>query len=145
MRFLSDTHRKAPAAVSAVSAATTMGGSVSLDGPEITYTPPAGFTGLDTFAVTIVDGQGGTVEGTITIFISSNDPSEAIPAQMAIQPDGNVALLFQVLPGQPSAIQRSTNLSAWTTLLSSVADAAGLLPFTDNAPQTGYFYRAVAE
>jgi len=132
-------------AISAVAASGTMGGAVSHGGAQVTYTPPAGFSGLDTFAVTIVDGQGGTVDGSITIFISSNDPNEANSAQMALQPDGNVALLFQVIPGQPSAIQRSTDLVAWTTLQNVTADADGLLTFTDTSPQDRYFYQAVAE
>ena len=140
---VADTDGGTPA-VSAVAASGTMGGAVSLAGNEVIYTPPAGFTGLDTFAVTIVDGQGGSVEGAVTVFIGTGDPLEANTAQMAIQPDGHVALLFQVVPGQPSVIQRSTDLDVWTPLQTVTADADGLLAFLDTSPQMRYFYQAVA-
>ncbi len=130
--------------VSAVSASSTMGGTVGLAGGAVTCIPPAEFIGFDSFAVTVIDGQGGSVNGTITVFIGTGDPQEATAAQMAVQPDGDIALLFQVTPGQPSTIQRSADMESWEPLQNMTADADGMLPFLDTSPQARSFYRAVS-
>ena len=101
--------------------------------------------GLDAFAVTISDGQGGSVDGDITVFISDSDPHEANAAQVAIQPDGGIALLFRVEPGQPSIVLRSVDLESWSALHEATADADGLIPFLDNGPLNRYFYRVVPQ
>ena len=52
---------------------TANGGSVSITNAatgEFTYTPPAGFTGADTFSYSISDGNGGSDNGTASITVS---------------------------------------------------------------------------
>ncbi len=123
----------------------SMGGTLTSGGGSLTYTPPTDFGGLDSFAVTIADGQGGTVDGTVTLFISDHDPLAPNTAQMVRQPNGHIALLFQVLPGQPSTIQRSTDLHIWTPLHQANADPDGLLSFLDTNPPARTFYKAVPQ
>jgi VCBS repeat-containing protein len=48
---------------------TTEGGSVHNSGGDVTYTPPDGFTGTDTFTYTVSDGNGGTDVATVTVYI----------------------------------------------------------------------------
>ena len=45
-------------------------GSVTTDGTNVRYTPNPGFTGSDTFTVTIQDGQGGTDSAAVTVFVA---------------------------------------------------------------------------
>ena len=132
-------------ALSGFSPLGSMGGGITSGGASLTYTPPAGFVGMDTFGVSIADGQGGTVGGTVRLFISVNDPLSVNTAQMAMQPDGHIALLFQVVPGQASTIERSTDLSVWIPLHNATADADGLLLFLDTTPQPRTFYHAVPQ
>ena len=59
--------------VSSVSAVSANGGTVSLNivSGQITYTPPAGFSGSDTFTYTAADGNGGTDTATVTVAVNA--------------------------------------------------------------------------
>lgn len=54
-------------AVTSVSATSTQGGVIT---GGYVYTPPAGFTGTDTFSYTIADGKDGTAVGGVTVTVS---------------------------------------------------------------------------
>jgi hypothetical protein len=63
-------------------AASAEGGTVSCTAAGVcTYTPPAGFTGEDTFAYTASDGKGGTDTATVTIDVTG-EPVE--PARVRL-------------------------------------------------------------
>ncbi|PKN82774.1 MAG: hypothetical protein CVU47_01710 [Chloroflexi bacterium HGW-Chloroflexi-9] len=47
-------------------------GSVTTDGTEVTYTPVTGFSGTDTFDVTVTDGNGGTLTITVSVLVNGN-------------------------------------------------------------------------
>jgi hypothetical protein len=52
--------------------ATAHGGTVVLGSDnKVTYTPPAGYSGTDSFTYTISDGHGGTDQGAITVTMNS--------------------------------------------------------------------------
>jgi hypothetical protein len=53
--------------------ATTNGvsGSVSTNGTSVTYTPTAGFSGIDSFTYTVSDGHGGTAVGQVTVTVAA--------------------------------------------------------------------------
>lgn len=55
--------------ITAVSAAKN--GNVLLSNGSVTYTPKAGFVGTDTFTYTVVDDEGGTASGTVSITVQS--------------------------------------------------------------------------
>ena len=107
------------------------------------YSPPANFTGLDTFAITFSDGQGGSTPGTITVDVKNGNSSvTGNQASISLQPNGVVAVLFHGIPGQTYIIQRSSDLQTWADLLTTTAAPDGTLPFTDSSPPTGTaFYR----
>ncbi len=131
--------------VSAAASTSAQGGTISLAGSSITYTPPLSFTGLDTFTITISDGQGASITGTITANVSAGSGASQNQALMTIQPGGNVAVLFMGIPGLTYQIQRSTDLVTWTTLSTQAAAADGTLPYLDTAPPGGSaFYRTKA-
>lgn len=61
--------------------ATTQGGTTTLTGNAVKYTPPVTtppFQGLDTFAYTISDGHGHTASGTVYASVSSGTPPIAV-------------------------------------------------------------------
>jgi VCBS repeat-containing protein len=53
---------------------TANGGSVTSDGAAVTYTPPPGFMGTDTFSYTVSDGNGGTDTATVEVDVSEATP-----------------------------------------------------------------------
>ena len=132
-------------AISGVGAVSAQGGSVTLGVSSVGYSPPLDFTGLDTFSVTIIDGQGGSVVGTVTVNVSAgNAAGSGNEPQITVQPGGSVALLFQAIPGQSYRVERSTDLQAWTLLETVTAASDGTLPCVDPDPPTGSaFYRLV--
>ena len=50
-------------------------GSASCSTTQCTYTPTAGFTGIDTFTYTISDGFGGTATATVTVTVATVVPA----------------------------------------------------------------------
>jgi hypothetical protein len=55
----------------AISAATMpANGSVTATVADVTYTPDAGYSGVDTFTYTISDGKGGTDSATVTVTVN---------------------------------------------------------------------------
>ncbi|MFO7594354.1 MAG: Ig-like domain-containing protein [Pseudomonadota bacterium] len=60
--------------------ATDNGGSVTTDGLTVSYTPAAGFSGVETFSYDISDGNGGVDSATVTVTVNatvSNQPPQA--------------------------------------------------------------------
>ncbi|MHA3773436.1 GDSL-type esterase/lipase family protein [Verrucomicrobiota bacterium sgz303538] len=131
--------------ISAVSAASQQGGSVTLDATAVVYTPPAGFLGADIFTVTISDGRGGTVVGNINASVSSAPLNAGKQSTVGKRADGKIDVLFYGTPGQLYRIERSTDLSTWATVQTITAGDDGVIPFTDANPPAGKaFYRSVA-
>ena len=53
-------------------------GKATFDGNKITYTPKAGFTGVDKFTYTISDGRGGTATATETITVTAKPNTKPV-------------------------------------------------------------------
>jgi alpha-tubulin suppressor-like RCC1 family protein len=130
-------------AIFSVATTSSQGGRVTRGINGVAYTPPNNFIGLDTFTLTITDGQGGNVVGTITANVgASTAASGNAGGQITRQPDGTVSVLFFGIPGQAYQIQRSTDMLNWTFLQNVTAASDGTLPFTDPSPPVGAgFYR----
>ena len=131
--------------LTAASPASAQGGTASLAVAGATYTPAPGFLGADRFTVTIADGFGGSVIGTVNATVTTAPFSAAGQSSLAIRPDGKVDLLFYGTPAQSYAIQRSIDLAnplGWITLLTLGAGDDGIIPCTDPTPPVGAaFYR----
>ena len=131
--------------LTAASTTSAQGGAVSLAVVGTTYTPALGFLGADSFTITIADGFGGSVIGTVNATVTTAPLSPARQSGLAIRPNGKVDVLFYGMPGHSFAIQRSidlTNPLGWITLLTLPAGDDGLIPLTDPTPPTGAaFYR----
>lgn len=134
--------------ISSVGAATAQGGGASVSGGLLTYTPLLNFTGMDSIAVTISDGQGGSVSGSIIVTVTDGSAASQNQAFVKVLGSGNVGVLFYGIPDQTYEIQRSTDLEVWTEVFTTTAQPDGSIPWEDtNPPQGGTaFYRtAVGE
>ncbi|MEL7037415.1 MAG: Ig-like domain-containing protein, partial [Cyanobacteria bacterium J06592_8] len=76
------------------------GGTISLDGDQLVYTPPAGFEGTDTFTYSIIDTQGGIGTATVTLTVQ---PESAEPVETTCCGSCPVAPTLEpiVLPEEP--------------------------------------------
>ncbi len=73
-------------------------GTVSHLGGQLIYTPNTGFAGYDSFTYTICDGNGGTDQGTVTIYVApaySNTPPVAVNDNVETDVDNPIS--FDVL------------------------------------------------
>jgi len=75
-----------PLTISATTAPAS--GSVAVAGGVITYTPAAGFVGLDAFTYTIEDGRGGSATATVRVTVT------ALPNQPPVAVDDAAATTF---------------------------------------------------
>ena len=127
--------------------ASAQGGSAVLQGLGILYTPRAGFSGTDSFPVTLTDAGGASAIGTVTVTVgaapSASGSMTQNPPVLTSLPGGKMGIAFHGIPGRSYVIQRSTNgLDNWATLATVTADASGMVSFTDPSPPVGSaFYR----
>ena len=127
--------------VSAVSSTSTNGGSVSLSGSTITYTPKSGFVGTDRFTYTITDGHGGTAIGTVIVQVRSSTQLSANMLPLVPTGNGGYQVSFAGVPGRTYTLQRATTSSGpWTTLASVTVASYGVGTYTDNSPPAGSAY-----
>jgi alpha-tubulin suppressor-like RCC1 family protein len=134
--------------VTAAGPASTMGGTVALQPTAILYTPPASFSGIDTFALTLSDGRGGTVNGTVTVTVGPAPAGGGAgapptnPPILTMLPGGHVGIQFQGIPGRSYQIERSTDMVVWQTIATVTAGPTGVVSFTDESPpQPSAFYQ----
>jgi len=120
-----------PLSITAVSATSTNGSTVSLSGSNITYTPVA--LGPDQFTYTLSDGNGGTATGTVTVVTGTY----GIGGQVSgIALNGRaVTLTFTGLPSYKYHVQISTNLVNWNDVLITNVPAGGLFQFNAGTAQ----------
>ena len=120
------------------------GGTVTLTGGNVVYTPPAGFTGIDTFDYTVSDGFGGSAIGTMVIYVS--DQPVPAPQQLAFTRSASGSTLrFSGDPGRVYEWQWSVDLKAWQTLGRVTAPADGLIDYQRLETEPQAFYRVVPQ
>ena len=129
--------------VISVSPLSTNGGSVVLAVPRVTYTPLPGFTGQDRFSYTVSDGRGGLATAQMEVTVLSG----ALPSsnQILLQPvPGGFRVRFGGIPGRSSRIQRSTDLTNWSTVTTLVVPPHGIMEYIDLTGLPIAFYRALS-
>ncbi|MFN8493919.1 MAG: Ig-like domain-containing protein [Caldilineaceae bacterium] len=67
-----------PLTINAVSLTSAKGGAVALNGNKITYTPPANFTGADSFTYTVNDNRGGAAFGSVLVTVTASQANRAL-------------------------------------------------------------------
>ena len=128
--------------VSSAGPASAQGGTVTLQSGSIRYTPANGYSGTDTFPITITDARGASVSGTVTVTVQLNTGIGTNAAVLTALSGGRMGLGFQGIPGRSYQIQRTTDLDNWIPLGSVTAAANGAVIFIDESPPPGSaFYR----
>jgi autotransporter-associated beta strand protein len=127
----------------------TQGGTVTLQAASLTYTPAAGFSGTDTFPLTITDARGAAVTGVVTITVRAASSAAAggagaNPPQLTVLPGGGMRIVFHGIPGRAYLVQRSSDLSTWQTLATVTTDSSGMLSLTDETPPPASAYYRLA-
>ncbi|RMF39885.1 MAG: tandem-95 repeat protein [Planctomycetota bacterium] len=106
--------------VTGVSSPSAAGGTVTLSGTQVTYTPAADFFGNDSFTYTISDGAGGTATGTVFIAVApvndapipGDDNLVAFKDRTAIIPVAD--LLANDLPGPANESDQTLSIVSVT-------------------------------
>ncbi len=130
--------------LTAVSATSTNGGVVTRSSTEVFYTPVASFLGTDLFTYTVSDGRGGVATASVVVHVvSRNDASFNRIVDVTLTSTG-LKFHFAGIPGFGYSVERSTNLTSWSSIGSFTAPAAGTADFEDtHPPASAAFYRTV--
>ncbi|HSU56078.1 MAG TPA: Ig-like domain repeat protein [Candidatus Dormibacteraeota bacterium] len=129
--------------LSGVSATSAQGGTVSLGGGSLSYTPPTGYVGADSFTYTLSDTFGATATATVNVTVRGTNGTGLA---LSVLPDNTVQLSCTGgVPDRSYLLQATFDLLAgpWTTLSTNVAGADGAFLFidTDAAAYPARFYR----
>ena len=122
--------------------ASQQGGSITADASNLVFAPANGFSGADSFAITLADGRGGLVTGVVAVTVTTLDTTPAQDSAIEVRAGGQTSVLFLGTPGQSYEIQRATTLSPadWTTIATLTAGDDGILVFTDPSPASPRSY-----
>lgn len=130
-----------PLSIIAFDAVTAQGGSVAVTAGGLLYTPAGGFSGADSFGLTIGDGSS-SVGGTVILTVSDIADPFSFPTTIAGSGPGTVDIGFHGIPGRRYEVSRSANLFDWVPLQTLTPAANGAMPFQDPAAPAGKaFYR----
>ena len=126
--------------------ASAQGGTAVLQAGSILYTPAAGFSGSDSFPITISDARGASVTGTVSVTVQADSGiaggGATNPPLLTVQPGGSIQLAFAGIPGRSYEIQRSSDLTNWLVIATVAAGPTGAVSFTDpSPPQPNGYYR----
>ena len=121
------------------------GGTVVTNSGWVIYTPPPGFTNIDSFPFAVSDGRGGISLGTANVVVTFDN---VIPQNFRAEILGaeSVRLIFDGIQNRTYSIEYTENLDApvWQSLTTVTADEHGVFVYVDSipigAPQR--FYRA---
>lgn len=128
-----------------VAPTSAQGGSVTLVGGTLTYTPPVGFSGADSFSYTCADGRGGFASGLVAVTVAATGSSAQNLVGLTLEPGVGARIRWQGIVGRAYTIEYTDDLGAtWTAFPGAVtADAVGVVEFVDSTqpPPAQRFYR----
>lgn len=127
-----------------VNSTSANGGTISVNGSWLNYTPAGGFTNIDSFQYTVSDGHGGQANGTVQINVRASIASPTYLSVISLG-NGDFRVHLDGIPDQAYRIQYTSDLvnPIWTDLMSGNADANGILEYVDH-PASGQsrYYRS---
>lgn len=145
LRAVSSDPDSDPLTISSVSPTSAQGGTVVLGPSAVTYAPPPGYSGPDSFSFVVTDGYAGsTGAGTVNVTVSASAASLNLLSFSVGA--GGATVAAQGIQGVTYMVQRSPDLlSGWTNLSGPISPGAnGRIDFIDSAPlPPRYFYRVV--
>jgi sugar lactone lactonase YvrE len=132
---------QSPLTVSAATSPSAQGGTVVLSADAVTYTPPQGFIGGDSFGYTVTDANGNSANASVLVTVTVPAPRMR---QVALITEG-AQLSFEGVPGQTYSLERRDggDAPAWTRIGQATVGADGVGTFLDPTNLTaGAWYRA---
>ena len=121
---------------------TTAGGQVQLLGQTVHYTPPAGYTGLDSFTYTITDASGTPVQATVNVAVA---PGQIQSIRKTAE--GSYVVVIPGVAGVNYTLQRATELPTTTWVAvdgPKQVGAEGVVELVDTEPPSAQaFYRVM--
>jgi hypothetical protein len=124
------------------SATSANGGSLVTSSNAVLYTPPAGFTGADSFTYRLRGQFGG--ESTATVSVTTAPGADQYATVVSLVREGPTSALVCLLggPNLTYKIEESEDLSAWSVAGSLSADGMGSMTFQYAIEPAGNrFYR----
>jgi subtilisin-like proprotein convertase family protein len=131
-----------------VSSASANGGTITVSGDWLFYTPAEGFTAADSFTYTLTDGHGGSAVGTVTVAIQNNTDTGVSLVAIDLG-NGTFRINGSGIPGRVYHLQSTDSLTVvnWQDIAGATvtADASGAFTYVDVLPAgvTQRYYRAV--
>ena len=118
---------------------------MTAQGNWVAYTPPAGYTNVDSFTYTVSDGRGATATGTVTInILVDNEPTDKVT--VVDLGNGSFRVRFSGIPNRTYRIQFTESLTTpnWQTLATRTSDSLGAFEYVDTPPlgSPPRFYRS---
>jgi hypothetical protein len=131
--------------ISAVSATSTNGGTVTLGTTNVIYMPATNFVGADLFTYTVSDGRGGFATASVAVTVTSENALTLNRIGSLTVNQGTVTIHFAGIPGNTYTVERSTDMLAWSPIGSFTVPDNGIAQFTDSNPPAGQgFYRTAS-
>jgi hypothetical protein len=116
------------------------GGTVTLAGGVVSFTPAANFSGTTAFTYTISDGNGGTATATVTVTVTAvNDPPVANNDTLTVAEDSG-ATVVSVLANDSTAPDTGETLTVTAVTQpanGTVTQTGGVVRFTPAANFSG--------
>ena len=129
-----------------ISSTSLFGGTITLRGAYVIYTPATGFTNADSFTYSIADGFGGSAVATVAVNLVNNT-AQSQNSVITSLGGGSFRLTFWGIPGRAYTVQATTNIvtPSWFSLTNLTAATNGLYETIDTPPTNtpSRFYRSV--
>jgi hypothetical protein len=133
-----------------IGTSTAEGGTLNFAQGWIFYTPPIGFSGVDSFLYTVQDTFGATASATVEINpgVGIGDDQSANLAVVNLS-NNTYLVTFSGIPGLTYTIQYTESLTQpdWSTITNMTADSKGFFEYMDSLPQgtPSRYYRSISE
>lgn len=131
-----------------VSSTSASNALLTVSGGWVIYSPPAGFTNVDSFIYTVTDAFGGSATGTVTVAIQvdNNQSQNLVVTSLG---SASVSIIGSGIPGYTYRLQYSITpgpVFVWQDLSSLTADSTGQFSFTDTPAidSPPRFYRSIS-
>ena len=102
-----------------------VGGTVTIDGNTLAFTPTAGFSGIARFTYTIDDGHGGTATASVSVFVSARPNRLPLAVDDAATTAFNAPVTISVLANDSDPDGDALSISAVTPPANGTASISG--------------------
>ncbi len=108
-----------------VTAASTTTGTVTPSGGNVSYTPPADFSGEATINYTVSDGNGGTDSAVVTVTVTGQNDPPVANDDVASVPEDSISNVINVTANDTDPDGDTLTVSAATTATGTVSPSGG--------------------